>query len=632
MKRTVLILLVLWGTASLFAQAPRNNEAELTPTRFEQRQILDHPTSVVANPALKMASKTSSKIGISSSGNVYTSLVEETTCLTANQELGAMLFTARGNPAEGLGISSGSIHVSYSINSGFSWKNIMVTDDGKLNRYPGGVIYNPTGNTDIQNAYAVVCGPTTDGGGWTENFWASVKLDSSAHHVIYENYSVHAQDFPRYGMSAPGSGKIHVLGDRYDWLSGTGIVTWGPITINNGTFNPTTNQFDWNRVLVHVPIARPSTSLRYEVSNYSMAWSPDGSVGYFWVIGIDSANPNTSYQPIVFKSTDFGTSWNKLPFYDFSTNATLYDNIRGTLSDPNVRRPYFTGQMEGAVDNNGELHLFGVVKGAYSTDPDSLGYTFVYEPQPPYYGNLFHVYTSPTGWQADFVSTIYTLTVAADESGFGSGADALGWDHRVQMSRTADGTKIFGVWTDSDTLFFDNVLAPNINVWGKDLTNNTTYPVTDFTTGTANDGVIYFSYVSDIALENANGDVIIPVAFIEKGTTPLNPVYHFFLPGIGFGPTIGIQPVKKDSPLSLIGTYPNPVTDLANIRINLGDAANVNVEIYSITGQLVHQAGYGVLPAGEHHLHASVQHLNSGMYICVVSAGQHKVSGKILRR
>jgi len=626
MKRAVLFLLAI-GTATLFAQSPRNTAPQLERTKFEHRYTLDQPTNVVTNQGIKMGSKSNAKIGISSSANVYTMIVETSTCLTANQDLNAIMFTARGNPAAGLGVSSGSIHSSYSTTSGYSWKSIMMADDGKFNRYPSGVIYNPTGNTDIENAYAVVCGSTTDGSDWVENFWASAKLDSTAHDLFYETQAVHPQDFPRYGMSAPGSGKIHVLGNHYEWVSGSGIQVWDPMTMNNGTFNATNAAFDWDRILLHVPIAKLSSLGNYEVSTYSSAWGPDGSVGYIWVLGVDSANPNTSYQPIVFKSTDFGVTWNKLPFYDFSNNTTLTSNLWSTLADSNVTRPFFTSQMEAVVDHNGELHFFGVVKGAYSTNPDSLGYTFLYEPR-----NLYHIYSSPSGWEIDVVAEILTLDVDADESGYGVGQDAMGWDHRVQMSRSADGTKIFGVWADSDTLFFTNVLAPNILAWGKDLTTNTTYPVTDFTTGTANDGVCYFHYVSDIALENAHGDIIIPVTFAEKGNSPLDPVYHYYLPGVGYGPTIGVQPVKKESPLSIISTYPNPVNDHANIRINMGETAAVSLEVYSIAGQLVHQTSYGMLTAGEQTLQMDLQHLNSGMYIYSVQAGAHKATGKLLKK
>lgn len=624
MKKLALFLLLVLS-AGLFAQTPVNTEPELARHKMQARQIIDQPVNVTANPVMLMPAKSNNKIAISSSANAYTLLVEETTCLTANQDLNAMMFTSRGNPAEGIGSGSGSIVVSYSTTTGYSWKSILATNDGKGNRYPGGVIYNPTGNTDINNAYAVVCGPTTDGSGWIENFWGSVKLDSTNQHVVYENKITYDQDFPRYGMAAPGSGKVHVLGDKYVFTSGVGITEWHYVTLNTGTFNATSNKFDWNRVNIYNTFANPALDLAYEVSSYSTAWSPDGSVGYVYILGIDSANPNTSYQPVVFKSTDFGATWNKLPFYDFSLNTTLNTNIWATLADPSVSRPFFSSQMEAVVDNNGELHMFGVITGAYSTHPDSLGYTFKYEPK-----NLYHVYTTPTGWEADLVSTIYTLTVDAAESGYGSGADAIGWDHRVQMARTADGTKIFGVWADSDTTFFPNVLAPNINVWGKNLTNNTTYPVTDFTTGTSNDGVCFFHYVSDIALET-NGNIVIPVTITNIGLSPVNPVYHFYLPNVGYGPTIGLNEINNEAQLSIIGVHPNPVSEVANVRINLGQSSNVSVEVFTIAGQKVHRADFGQLAAGENQLQLNVDHLNSGMYVYVVTAGQQKASGKLLR-
>ncbi len=622
MKKTVLLILAMWCGA-MFAQAPVNTEPELAKNKIFTKQVLDRTVDVVTKPVVKMPSKSSSKIGIHTSSNIYTLLVSETTCLTANQDLNAIMFTARGDAGTGMGVGSGSIVVSCSQTYGYSWKNILATNDGKGNRYPSGVIYNPTGNTNIENAYAVVSGPTTDGSGWMENFWGSVKLDSTSQNVVYENYSVFAQDFPRYGMAAPGSGKIHVLGDKY---------TTGPpfiyeyAVMNTGTFNPTNNNFDWNRVKIYNKMANPAQDMSDEISSWNTAWSPDGSVGYVYFIGIDSANPNTSYQPVVLKSVDLGATWTKLPFYDFANSTVLQANIWGTLYDSTLQRPFFSSECEAVVDNNGNLHMVGVITGAYSINPDSLGYTFKYEPK-----ELYHYYTTSTGWEVEHIGTINTLTVLAAESGFGTGADAVGWDHRVQMSRTADGTKIFAVWADSDTAFFTNVLAPDINVWGKDLTNNIVYPITNFTTGTVNDGVCYFHYVSDITLEFA-GNVLIPVTFAKLGVGPADPVEHYFLPGIGYGPTVGVKEVVQGAPLSIIGSFPNPASDITNIRINLGSAADVNVEVFNIAGQKIHAVEYGRLPEGENRLQLDVANLNSGMYVYVVQAGQTKATGKMIRR
>lgn len=612
---------------NLFAQNPVNNTAKEVHNKIAAQQIIDVPPSTPVKPFVMPPPKSPQMIGISSSANAYSIIVESSTCLTANQDLNAIMFTARANPAGGIGTSSGNIVTSFSTTTGYTWSSIFATTDTELNRYPSGVIYNPTGNTNIDDAYAVVCGPTTDGFDWLKNFWGSAKLDDTHQNVVYEDYSVFAQDFPRYGMSAPGSGKIHVLGDRYVFTTGIGITTWDYLVMNNGTFNATTNSFDWDRVKIYNAFYNPGgPGARIFVSSYNNAWSPDGSVGYVWALGIDSANPNTSFQPVVFKSVDHGATWNKLPFTNFADIQAINDSIWPVQGDPQLKRAYFRGDIDGVVDNDGELHFVATITGAYSTNPDSLTYIYVAE-----LSHIYHVYTTASGWDAERIGTIYTDYVPSDQSGYGSGADALGWDHRMQMARSSDGTKIFASWVDSDPTQYTTVIAPNINVWGKNLTANTFYPLTDFTTGTLIDGMCYFHYMSDIVLESG-ADILVPMTVAGLGATPLNPVTHYYLSSIGFGPTIGVREVNKSNPISIIGSYPNPASDITDIRINLGQSSAVSVEVFSMTGQKVLANDYGVVTAGEHKFTLDVENLRSGVYVYVVKAGNETASGKLVRK
>jgi hypothetical protein len=391
--RKLLLCSLLIFSAGVFAQNQLNREAQLAPHKAFARQVIDAPTGFPAKPYNVPAAKSPDQKLIGSSANIYTLLVETTTCLNANEDLDLIMFTSRANPSSGVGTSSGNIVSAISSNGGHTWDNLLVVDDAKSNRYPSGVIYNPTGNTNVNDAYAVVCGPTTDGSAWIENFWGSMKLDGTNKTVNYEDYTIAAQDFPRYGMTTTGSGHLHVLGDKYTFTSGVGITDFPYLMMNNGTFDSTTNSFDWNHVKIYNTYANPGQDGSYHVSTYSTAWSPDGSVGYVWVLGIDSANSNTSYQPIVWKSVDHGATWTKLPFYNFANNTNIYNNIWATLADPMVKRPYFNSAFDAVVDNNGNLHLVGVITGAYSTHDDSLGFFFKWEPK-----HMYHVYTTTTGW------------------------------------------------------------------------------------------------------------------------------------------------------------------------------------------------------------------------------------------
>jgi hypothetical protein len=200
------------------------------------------------------------------------------------------------------------------------------------------------------------------------------------------------------------------------------------------------------------------------------------------------------------------------------------------------------------------------------------------------------------------------------------------------MSRTSDGTKIFAVWADSDTMYYQNVAAPNINMWGKDLTNSNVYPATDFTTGTLLDGSCFFHYVSNITFEDANGNFLVPVTFAALGMTPLDPVYHYYITSMGYGSTIGLDKIDLNGGLSIAGVFPNPAEYNTEIRLHNTASVNTSLEIYSLTGQKVMEKDFGVLPAGEHKLAIDVQSLNSGIYVYVVRAGNEKESGKLVRR
>lgn len=571
---------------------------------------------------------------ISSSGNVYTLLVPESSCLSYNKDLGALSFIHRADPSAGIGSITGNIVASYSSTYGILWDQILVTNDAKNNRYPSGVIYNPTGNLDLAGAYVALSGPVTDGSAWVENFWASARLDSSNQTVTYEDYATYDQEFPRLGFTACDDGKLHVMGTKYVFTSGVGVTSYSHVTMNTGAFNAVNTAFDWTRVDVSPKFAQLSFDGALEVSSYSSAWSQDGTIGYMYFIGIDSAYNQTSYQPILYKTTNSGLTWTKQPDFDFRTINAIQSSIWSTLANDTVARPFFAGECEAVVDNNGDFHMFGIITGAYSTHPDSLGYTFLFEPN-----KLFHTWTTATGWDAEFIATIYTNSVSTTDALFGTGADATGWDHRVQAARSYDGSKVFCVWSDTDTLYAimnaSNRLinsSPDLYAWGKDLGTSTVYPVTNYTAGTSLEAECYFHYVSEVIIQDGTNQII-PVTISEidlnSSTGPLNPTYHYYVTNVGYGPTIGLNEVEKVPVMDVSNIYPNPSTGLTNVDIDLLESTDVLIRVYDISGRLVYSADHGQLAAGLHTLTMSIDNAAPGMYICNVNAGSKNITRKL---
>jgi hypothetical protein len=242
------------------------------------------------------------------------------------------------------------------------------------------------------------------------------------------------------------------------------------------------------------------------------------------------------------------------------------------------------------------------------------------------------------GWEAELIHEMYTFEVSADDQLFGSGSDAMGWTHRINASRSEDGSKMIVVWGDTDTTLAapntDGFLinsAPDIFAVGKDLTTNTTYPITNFTVGTMFWGDNFFHYASDIIYEDGNGNMIVPVTTADIGPTPLDPVDHNLLMTVGFGPTIGVeQNSAENSLMNVSQNFPNPFNDRTNISVELEQGAELELFVYNMIGQQVHFESKGKVNAGSYNFMVSAQELKPGVYFYRIAADGKSVTKKMI--
>ena len=577
---------------------------------------------------------------INYSNNVYTMLVEQQSCLSTNEDVGVLSFTHRGRVGYNGAASSGDIMNSHSTDGGDTWTTYKFVDNTSAynNRYPSGVIYNPQGNTNADDAYVVYCGPSHTGGNWDNNYFGSAKFDSSnVNNVYIPSYGA----LIRMGMTATSDGKIHVIGSSYS----SNPYTVDTVYLMTGSFNSTNNAFDWTTFKLdnfNFVTESDGSDAAY-VWHWNTAWSDDGQTGYIWTIGRISGNDHRSYQPVVWKTTDAGANWSMMTPFDFSTITTITDRLqpmRGTTNS----RPQFSSSLDGTVDANGNLHLMALIKAAFSDNNDSLGYSYIVagvDANGAVYNPIFDVYTTATGWDAKFISNIYTFDVPSDESGYGSGTDAIGWDLRLQAGRTKDGTKVFASWSDSDTTTapagtngFPLNMFPNLYVAGIDVTNGKQTNPTNFTMGSAQDGDCYFHYMSDIIISD-NGTYKIPLTEIDKGNTPLDFVTHNYVKGVEFTDADfvtnpGFSTPANNNIASVSQNRPNPFSGTTTINVRLNESANVVIEVMNITGQKVMEINNGRMAAGTHTFHINADNLSSGIYFYTVHAGNTSVTKKMI--
>lgn len=542
MRKLLLFVFVMSFVVSGFSQAYKRNLDAKVMTRndhsvFDKLAKQKEQVSSNVSPYKPVNYSTKGtaavdKYYIGSSENAFTLLVEQQTCLTADDATSTIMFTHRADPTAGIGVINGDIVSSLSWDDGMTWKPNVVVSNGEPNRYPSGVIFNPNGaQTNPMDVYTAFAGPTWEGSlgnsEWVKNFYASAKMDSSDFKVEYIYNPTGEFPLIRYGMSACDDGTVHIMGPNYDYNATTQYRTWRNCLVANGVWNAGTSKFDWNVVAMSSDndfVTDPSSGDM--VGSYNMIWNKAGDMGWIYFTGRDARQDQFGYQPIAYYSTDQGNTWTLKPWFDFSQAQGFYDFMWTLRADTTMIVPTFNYWNDGVVDANGELHMFLLGQGKYSIHPDSLNYSYVYE---PYF--LCDVYTTPTGWDARLIDTIWSERVPADQSGFGTGDDAQGWEHRILGSRTEDGSKVFVSWSDTDTNFSDMNKFPDIKAWGVDVNSGAETGVTNFTAGTIFAANNFFQYVSDVTLKRGS-KYFIGVTTADLGATPSDPVGHYFLGGV----------------------------------------------------------------------------------------------------
>ena len=635
MKRGLLFALALGLGSWVYGQSTLKMDYKQDPRPQEAQTMHDLEVNNIPGPVnFKKSEKgVVSSLTIGYSENVYTMLVEQQSVLTANEDLGLILFTHRAKIINGVG-SSGDIISTRSADGGDTWSSFMVMSNstGHNNRYPSGVIYNPTGNTNIDNAFTAYCGPVSDGAGWLETFAGSIQLDSS---YVSNNLFPSFGSLIRMGVTATSDGKVHAMGSAYQ---STPLYLLDTNYLLTGTFNATNNNFDWTTTNFKPTFVADTDGSEFAyVWHFNTAWSDDGVTGYYWTVGRDSSNDTRSYQPLVWKTTNSGTTWAKMPVFDFSTLTIITDYLQPMKGvTPTASRPMFSNSMDGVVDANGDLHLISLVKAASSDNIDSLGYSY-YVANNDFANPIFDVYTTSSGWTARHLGDIYTVAVPSAEGGFGD----IGWDLRLQAGKTTDGTKIFASWTDSDTTIAPVGSAglllnmfPDVYVAAWDIVTLKQTEPTNFTMGTSLYGDCFFHYMSDIIISD-NGTFTIPITELDLGTLPTDVVTIQYVKGISFVEAdfvsgVGINNSTIESTVSVSQNRPNPFNGTSQIDINLEKAANVSIEVINITGQKVYTNNYGKMGAGSHTVSISSNNLSSGVYFYTVVAGNTSVTKKMI--
>jgi len=640
MKKNLLLGLAL--SIGLFASAQQRDltkirKAEPRPidlglNNIHQGSYLNPETdgSVIYNKSGDLL-----KTSISSSSNLFGIFNTEQRVVSARPEANLIAF---GNRAGGsFGATGNDLRICYSSDNGANFSNFVVNPQTGFNfRYPSAVIYNPAGNTDLNNMFAIYSGPYTDAAGWVGQYFGSARIGGTDVHTTFENNesSVYINHLIN-GLTATPSGDIHVASQRLNGTEASYVADGWEVL--NGTFNHSTNSVDWDLPRVKV---QPALLEEGRIDATQMVFSPDGAVGYLFGTAVDADleyNPYGVEWPVIYKTIDHGATWEKTEPFNFSEINAFYEYLWPTRADLDVVVPRWYNKWaapenqssNGAtVDINGNLHIAGLVRSTYSFHPDSLSYTYSEEPL-----MIFDVFMNGDGtWNAQYVDSLRSegledfLTVSLDQ--------------RISMSRNADGSKVFVTWADTDPALWGGAVTtnmqPDVFIWGYDVTTQLyTNPVNVTALGDYW-GDNFWLHVADYVLTEGS-EYRIPITTTINGATENDPTTHQFLDGVGFSEAdfLNTKTENLSSPAKLATVsqnHPNPFSGISQVDVNLTASAVVSLEVYNLVGQKVYELPSRNLPTGTHSLTLNVANLKAGIYNYSVIANDNRITRKMVVR
>jgi hypothetical protein len=570
------------------------------------------------------------------SGNIYSVLTSYQRCMAYDEASNTILGTFRADPATYAGaLGTGTIMSHTSNDMGQTWAHqITLNPDPNVHalRYPSGVIYNPDGNANIEDAFTVVAGPAHTAGTWDYTYYGSAQLNNTNFNDYYNPWN-DDNDWARSSMTVVPDA-IYNFGQDYETVGNLGLNQ----TLKQyvGTTDDATSGFTWEINSV-TPDWKIDPSDGHSIALYTnwSAWSKDGSIGYMWMIGVSNDSYDYGvYQPQIFYTEDAGNSWDPIEL-NLEDNPTLVDFLPpyqdGNGVDQTVRPTFLTGDRTypGVVDYQGQLHLFSNVFGSSKgdvLDPDN-GYWVVGDIQG---GHIFDFVIDPTGVQnVIFIDSIMTKETAADAFG------DVGWDHRLQASKSLDEKTVFAVWTDDIDSDDATVKNPDIYAWGYDVENNYVYESQNFTQDDLYAGFYFFPYVSEYT-PLVNGFFNIPISTTLtpsefSANDPLAPCTHTFVSGIGFQSYVGINDglTSNSGNISVSQNIPNPFTGETSIEVTTNTAAPVMVEVSNIMGQTVYTVNAGTIN-GTKNIQLNSENLESGVYFYTVTVGNESMTKKMI--
>lgn len=428
-------------------------------------------------------------IRIGSAGNLLTIIDGNNNQLDVNDSLNLVTFIHRNDPSIFPGTNVAQYRYSMSKNRGLAWTSNIgpITNDASIDnvsvngRFPEGGIFNPAGNTNVDSAYFIYSGTWHDGsnGSWQGSMRGRGKISGDT-----STYNVNI-DLVNSGNVAIGTGYCQGTYGTFwkvnessttSFAQGADVIVDG-FVIEKGVWNPTTKDVDWTEQKINQvfeDLDNNGTTVSTATS-FTMAFDPTGQYGWVACLGDITNDGDSVYDPILWKSVDFGATWTGPIRVDLDSVQGVFSELNSELVDgtPLDKKATCSFDCDLVVDANGNPHVLVIVGNGTEYSILAAGYDvwdITYDPSAQ----------AGCNWKGIHFADIWTL-----RGTFSSDNPAQTEDNRPMTARSADGNKLFFFWLESDRdviLSTDNDI-PNLFGRAIDIANEKITPLYNFTEG-----------------------------------------------------------------------------------------------------------------------------------------------------
>ncbi|MCX6306177.1 MAG: T9SS type A sorting domain-containing protein [Bacteroidetes bacterium] len=660
MKKLLLLSLAFIIGLAVVAQRPQIKNGVFVRNYKKDQKVTIEPVEKISPSAftakhsgLKNGNNTNivTVLDLGTSANVLGYSSGSRTMVWADDDLNCIINFHRAGPGATPPSLSGYYATDLGVNMGASqadWTNQILSTSATMvsspyyydaSRYPCAAIYNPAGNTTLANAYCAFFGPNfanlvvSGFGGYTIGRMNLVNHADTTKRIKWYNPTPYT--YIPDGFTIAGNYAYMVDGDNN--VESGSVVYQDSVIYGRGVWNTTTKDFDYTykQIAFH-------TKDMYNIADNKIAASPDGQTMYMSVLGNDvNGSPliDSTYYPIVRKSTDGGLTWGE-------PKAIQLDGPNGIAAIKNCYSDYFLANFftpptpsrdeipytcafehNISVDYMGNPHIavaVGYAPGGYSISSgvDSLI-------------NVFDIYSinGGTTWQGVFLGSLKTFR--------GTWATYTS-DNRVYIARNKVGDKMFVTWNDTHIDGETNNQNPDVWARGFDLKTN------KLTTDNGVNGGTNVTFLCDITQE-AYWQCTSPIIFTDnnKYTIPICTQWFAdaaadskfkYIPDFSYvdsdftllvpNPGVGVD--QKQIEIASVNVYPNPVKDIAKVSLSLTQNANVTVEVTNLVGKQMMSLNKGNMSSGSQQFSIDATNLTSGIYFVTVIVNGQKYTQKMI--